>query len=87
MQTANSLPPGYAGGALTFLAGKAPAAQDQQTAAVVRTGSGHFQTPLLVDPRQVRPTVASGSARTGIRRAITAGAQRSRRPRVSPPSE
>ncbi len=40
MQTANSLPPGFASGEVTYLAGAPPAAQAQQTAA--RAGTGHF---------------------------------------------
>lgn len=42
MQTANSLPQGYAAGEVTFLAGKAPAAQAQQSAGLNRTSSGHL---------------------------------------------
>ena len=42
MQTANSLPRGYAAGEVTFLAGAAPAAQAQQSAGLTRTSSGHL---------------------------------------------
>jgi len=42
MQTANSLPQGYAAGEVTFLAGKAPAAPAHQTAALTRSGSGRM---------------------------------------------
>ena len=42
MQTANSLPPGYAAGAVTFLAGKASAPQPHRSVALARTGNGRF---------------------------------------------
>ncbi len=42
MQTANSLPQGYAAGEVTFLAGAAPAAQAQQSAGLTRTSSRHL---------------------------------------------
>ena len=42
MQTANSLPQGYAAGEVTFLAGKAPAAPAHQTAALTRSGGGRL---------------------------------------------
>ena len=42
MQTANSLPPGYAAGAVTYFAGKAPVAQPHQTAGLAGAGRGRF---------------------------------------------
>ena len=42
VQTANSLPPGYAAGGATVLAGAVPAARAQQTAGSTRTGGRHL---------------------------------------------
>ena len=42
MQTANSLPQGYAAGEVTFLADTGPAAQAQQSAGLARTSNRHL---------------------------------------------
>ena len=49
MQTANSLPPGYADSQVTFMAGHPPANEGQQAAAPDRSG-GHLQASLSGGP-------------------------------------